>query len=145
MEQKVHCLVGASYADITDIPMAHTVVITSEFTKFKRIDEIIQFEQDKTHYSDFFNHDVPFTQIERLLQNTYPLPINIKLITPKIFNLKFLRMNEMLMNLFPQTSFFLRNCVVEQEGNKYLLQNQKCNFFITSLYKNDQNLVTINV
>ena len=145
MEQKVHCLLGASYANIDTIPPGHKVVITSEFSKFKRIEEIIQFEQDKTYYADFFNHDVPFTQIERLLQNTYTIPINIKLITQKIFNFKFLRMNEILMNLFPATSFFFRNCVVEQEGNKYLLQTQKCNFFITSLYKNDQNLVTIKL
>lgn len=145
MEQKVHCLVGASYANIADIPMEHKLVMTTEFSKFTSMTDLIQFEQDKTYYSDFFNHDVPFTQIERLLQNQDNNILNIKLVTPKIFNIKFLKMNEMLMNLFPASSFFFRNCVVEQEGNKYLLRNQKCNFFITSLYKNDQNLVTIKL
>ena len=68
MEQKVHCLLGASYANIASIPAEHKVVITSEFSKFKSIEEIIQFEQDKTYcgnesYADFHIEGMIFSSL----------------------------------------------------------------------------------
>ncbi len=140
MEVKVHCLLGASFTDFHQLPaiLASSNVLN---TYQQGYTSSTQMEEDKMLYSDYYEHDVPFTQIERLLSS--PDEVIACLITKKRFCIKFLKLDEVLMRRFPKTSFFLRNSVIEQDGGQTLLQNKHCRFLVISLYKNQKNTVTI--
>ena len=140
MELKVHCLLGASFADFHQLPaiLASSTVLN---TYQQGYTSSTQMEEDKIFYSDYHEHDVPFHQIESLLCS--PNEINACLLTKKRFCIQFLKTDEVLMRRFPKTSFFLRNSVIDEDGNQTLLQSQKCRFLVISLYKNQKDTVTI--
>ena len=103
MEPKVHCLLGASFTDFHLLPaiLANSTVLNSYQHGYT---SSTQTEEDKISYSDYYEHDVPFTQIERLLSS--PNEVNACLLTKKRFCINFLKLDEVLMRRFPKTSFF---------------------------------------
>ena len=142
MQPKVHCLLGSSFTEFSKLSnIIRQSTILSSFADSYTSSRI--WEADKEKCRNFFNHDLPFHQMESLLASQDPL--NVCLLTTKQINIKFLKMNEIIMRRFPKVSFLLRNCHIEEDGNQTLLQNDRCHFLLISLYKSSKNEITITL
>jgi len=142
MQPKVHCLLGASFTEFSKLPS----IIRQSTTLSSLADSYTSstvWEVDRTDHQDFFNHDLPLHQMESLLASRDPL--NVCLLTTKQVNVNFLKMNEVIMRRYPQFSFLLRNCQIEEDGHQILLQNNRCHILIISLYKSSKDEITITL
>lgn len=142
MQPKVHCLLGASFTEFSKLPsiMRQSTTLSSLADSYT---SSTVWEVDREDHQDFFNHDLPLHQMESLLASRDPL--NVCLLTTKQVNVKFLKMNEVIMRRYPQFSFLLRNCQIEEDGHQTLLQNDRCHILIISLYKSSKDEITITL
>lgn len=92
---------------------------------------------------EYMGYNIPLKKIEDglYLDNT-----DIVVISKDLYNLKFLRLEEHLMNIYPKLSFFLRNASIEKQGSDQLLSSKaQGNILFVSLYNNLKDSTTIKI
>jgi hypothetical protein len=137
------CLLGTSFHDMEKL--RHTLRVSNVLSRYSmNFSNVMHLETDLRDNTNYFGHDVPFHRLEEILSASTDSR-SVVLITDKMFQFDFLKLDEFLMRRYPKSSFFLRNCLCDHIGSQWLLKNDDLTLLIVSLYKGNENDVIINI
>ena len=103
MTTNPHCLIGTSFTEFNQLQ--HVITTSSVLSQYKSsFENTIQYPNDIKNYTNYLGHDIPFTQIEDLFRKFKQK--NIILITNKLINIDYLKVDEVIMRRFPFLVFY---------------------------------------